>query len=100
VPPKTESKITGAIIQMIRRRGHWARKVHGNAFQTAGIPDVDAVIFGRSVRIEVKRPGEVPTELQNRVLAELERAGAFVTVATSLDEGLEFVKDVESKIPH
>ncbi len=98
--PKAESKITGAIIQMIRRRGHWARKVHGNAFQQAGIPDVDAVVYGRSVRIEVKRPGESPTPLQLRVLAELERAGAFVAVADNLPDAVEFICSVESKVPH
>ncbi len=99
MPLKAESKITGAIIQMIRRRGHWARKVHGNAFQTSGIPDVDAIVHGRSVRIEVKRPGEVPTELQNRVMAELKRAGAFVTWTDNLADAIEFVESVESQIP-
>lgn len=88
---KPESRITLAIINAIKRRGYWARKVHGGTFTGAGIPDVDAVVRGLSVRIEVKRPGEKPTEIQKAVMAELERAGAYVTVATSVDEAIEFV---------
>lgn len=96
---KPETKITMAIIQAIRRRRYWARKVHGNAFQAAGIPDVDAVVHGRSVRIEVKQPGETPTPLQKRCMAELEAAGAFVTVATSVEEAMEFIAYVEATVP-
>lgn len=52
----------------------------------AGDPDIDACIRGRSVQLEVKRPGERPTALQARRLEEWRRAGAIVAVVHSVAE--------------
>jgi hypothetical protein len=50
----------------------------------AGDPDIDACIRGRSVQLEVKRPGEKPTPLQLKRLTEWQQAAALVGVVTSV----------------
>ena len=63
-----------------------ARKRWGGGMGVAGDPDIDACIRGRSVQLEVKRPGERPTPLQLKRLAEWQQAGALVGVVTSVAE--------------
>ena len=64
--------------------GCHARKRWGGGMGIAGDPDIDACIRGRSVQLEVKRPGEKPTPLQLKRLEEWRRAGALVGVVTSV----------------
>jgi len=63
-----------------------ARKRWGGTMGVAGEPDIDACIRGRSLQLEVKRPGEKPTQLQVRRLQEWREAGAVVGVVTSVEE--------------
>jgi hypothetical protein len=63
-----------------------ARKRWGGGMGVAGDPDIDACLRGRSVQIEVKRPGEKATPLQVKRLAEWLQAGALVGVVTSVAE--------------
>ena len=66
--------------------GCLARKRWGGGMGVAGDPDIDACIRGRSVQLEVKRPGEKPTLLQFKRLEEWRQAGALVGVVTSVAE--------------
>ena len=66
--------------------GCLARKRWGGGMGVAGDPDIDACICGRSVQLEVKRPGERPTPLQVKRLEEWRQAGALVGVVTSVAE--------------
>lgn len=61
-----------------------ARKRWGGGMGMAGEPDIDACIGGRSLQLEVKRPGEKPTELQLKRLEEWRQAGAITGVVTSV----------------
>lgn len=61
-----------------------ARKRWGGGMGMAGEPDIDACIGGRSLQLEVKRPGEKPTELQHKRLEEWRQAGAITGVVTSV----------------
>lgn len=63
-----------------------ARKRWGGGMGVAGDPDIDACLRGRSVQLEVKRPGEKPTALQLRRLDEWQRAGAVAAVVHSVME--------------
>jgi len=63
-----------------------ARKRWGGGMGVAGDPDIDACIRGRSVQLEVKRPGERPTPLQLKRIEEWRRAGAVVAVVHSVAE--------------
>jgi len=66
--------------------GCLARKRWGGGMGVAGDPDIDACFHGRSVQLEVKRPGEAPTPLQVKRLEEWRRAGAVAAVVVSVDE--------------
>lgn len=72
-------------------------KIHGGAYQTAGLPDLVVVVDGRIYGFEVKkqRLGESAehaygraTILQKARLADLRRAGGIGAVVLSVDEVL------------
>jgi hypothetical protein len=73
--------------------GCLARKRWGGGMGVAGGPDIDACLRGRSLQLEVKRPGEKPTRLQVKRLGEWRTAGAIAGVVVSVDE----VKDLLAK---
>lgn len=61
----------------------------------AGTPDVIGVHkSGRMVMIEVKRPGNTPTRIQEMVMDEWREAGAYVFVATSIDDVIRELKNL------
>ena len=81
----TERAIVKAILAYLNGLpGCLARKRWGGGMGVAGDPDIDACIRGRSVQIEVKRPGERPTLLQLKRIEEWRRAGAVVAVVNSV----------------
>ena len=63
-----------------------ARKRWGGGMGVAGEPDIDACLRGRSVQLEVKRPGQKPTPLQLKRLEQWRQAGALVAVVSSVEE--------------
>jgi len=84
-----ETTIAKAIVTFLRSLPRsWARKVHGGPYGNVGEPDIDACINGRTVKIEVKRPGAERTVTANQRVAieRWERAGAVAFVATSVEE--------------
>ena len=83
----TERAIVKAILAYLNGLpGCLARKRWGGGMGVAGDPDIDACIRGRSVQLEVKRPGEKPTALQVKRLDEWKQAGAMVGVVHSVDD--------------
>jgi hypothetical protein len=50
--PIKEGAITASILRWLRTLG-WAVKLHGSAWQQAGLPDILAVIDGRTYFLEV-----------------------------------------------
>jgi len=75
--------------------GCLARKRWGGGMGVAGDPDIDACIRGRSVQLEVKRPGERPTPLQVKRLREWRKAGALVAVVSSVEEVKSLLTEVD-----
>lgn len=61
-------------------------KTHGGRFGKAGKPDITGCHKGRRVEIEVKRPGEKPTDLQWKEMREWAKAGALVCWVTSVEQ--------------
>jgi len=83
----TERAIVKSILAHLNSLpGCLARKRWGGGMGVAGDPDIDVCIRGRSVQLEVKRPGEKPTLLQMRRLCEWRNAGAVAGVVTSVAE--------------
>lgn len=62
-----------------------------------GTPDIIGCRNGRMVMIEVKRPGNKPTAIQNQVMDEWREYGADVFVATSLEDVDKHFKEIDLK---
>lgn len=84
-----EGRLSAAIVKRLNAcPGVLVRKRHGSAFAVAGDPDITGCVRGRHLELEVKLPGEEPTVIQRKRLAEWTQAGAIAGVATSVDEAL------------
>ena len=82
-----ESAIVKAILAYLNKLPQClARKRWGGGMGVAGEPDIDACLRGRSLQLEVKRPGQRPTLLQLKRMEEWREAGAIVGIVTSVAE--------------
>lgn len=88
MPKKPETVLSTKVLLRLRAEGGWWMKVHGGPFQAAGIPDIIGCWKGRFIAIELKIPGEVPTQLQVITLEAIHKAGARCGVAYSVEEAL------------
>jgi hypothetical protein len=87
-----ESALVAEILRALRALpGVMVRKRHGSAWGVAGDPDLYGSIHGRHFEIEVKRPGERPTALQQARLKQWAATGALAGVARSVEEALDIV---------
>ena len=92
-----ERTITNEILSWLKKEGYWAVKIHGAAYQTAGLPDIIAIDRkGRFVGLEVKRPiiGKV-TELQKRTLENINLGGGYAVVVRSVEDAREAMASSE-----
>lgn len=94
-----ETVLVANLIKHMRKipRCH-ARKVHGSMHQDKGEPDIDAVLDGRAVKVEVKMPGKTPTPIQYKRLRDWQAVGAlvgWVTCQAELDDLLSHVHDLQ-----
>ena len=90
----SEAGIVATILRRLRTIKHsrW-EKTHGGPFGNAGKPDITGCIDGTRIEIEVKRPGEKPTEIQKQTIAEWQMAGAVAFWATSWPEVEQRLRD-------
>ena len=72
----------------------WHFKVHGSAYQRAGIPDLIGCHRGRFFALEVKQPGEQPTKIQRYEMMRLVQSGAVVGVARSVEDAEDKLKTI------
>lgn len=79
-----ESQLQARILRYLKKQGCYARKVV--AAGNSGTPDIVCCHKGQFVAIEVKRPGEKPTELQKYNIREIQRAEGTAFTAWSLDD--------------
>ena len=82
-----ESKIQSRIIKELEKNGCYVIKII--AANRAGNPDIIACYRGRFLAIEVKQPGESPTDLQKSKLEAIKNAGGeAITLSSSKDIAL------------
>lgn len=95
----TEAEITKKSVEMLRKRGHFAVKIHGGPNQPAGLPDINACIHGHYVGIEMKAPGKESTltDRQAKKLRDIKRAGGVTAVCTSVSQVENLAKRIEAK---
>ena len=66
----------------------WLVNTHGSNMQQRGLPDIMGCLRGRFFGLEVKMPGEEPTDLQRYTLGEITRSGGFARVISSVEEAV------------
>ena len=79
-----ESTIQNRCVEMIRADGWWAEKIHVDAMQSRGLPDVVACMAGTFYGIEFKRPRKKPTDMQKYHIGEIRKAGGRAGVITEV----------------
>lgn len=88
---KLEKEIEADIVKAARYAGWLAYKFTSPS--NRGVPDRIFFRNGKTVAIEVKRPGRSPTKLQEYELAKLRRAGITAGVATSVEEAMALLRE-------
>jgi Holliday junction resolvase len=71
----------------------WTCKVM--ASNKRGVPDILAVIGGRFVAIEVKRPGGKPSKLQLAQLNRIQASGGVAMIAESVDDVIAHLSNAD-----
>lgn len=90
-----EKVIVARVMATARRLGWWATKIHGNAYQLAGLPDILCIKDGKAAWMECKQPGKEPTKLQNHRMRELISFGSPCATVRSAGDAEEFLRSVE-----
>ena len=57
----------------------------------AGVPDIVGCFNGKFIAIEVKVPGNKPTEIQKHTIEKIRMAGGITGVAHSKEEAVDIV---------
>ena len=71
--------------------GFWF-KLHTGPFQVAGIPDLIGCVGGYFVALEVKRPGEKASEIQDEKIQKILQNGGATAVVTTPEEAVRYVR--------
>lgn len=75
-----------------------ARTVHAGPHSgTVGEPDIDAVVAGVALKVEVKMPGKKPTGLQASVMRQWARAGAVTGWIDHEDQILPMLEECRAR---
>lgn len=81
-----ESAVEAGIIAFAKKNGIWTRKFSSPAHR--GVPDRIFIRMGRVLFLEVKRPGEKPTQLQEHELQLIRDAGGTAVWVDSVELGI------------
>jgi hypothetical protein len=97
--------LTKLIIEWLKVNGHFGARINSGATfdrrlgifrkgsgATAGMADINAVINGKSISIEVKFGKDKIRDSQLKVKAEIEAAGGVFFIAKTFDGFLEIIK--------
>lgn len=101
---KKENSLQSSILEYLKGNprksikgiGGWWLNFHGGSvYMPRGIPDIIGCFKGRFVALEVKRPDEQPTTIQEKTLELLQAAGAVTGVVHNVDEVKEIIGKVK-----
>lgn len=94
-----ETDLTAKILQYLRSRGCYAVKWHGSVYGAGGMPDIYTLVlstpYAIPVHIEVKLPGNKPTQRQQKVLRDIQKAGAVAVWVDSLESVQELIAKLQ-----
>lgn len=93
---RLEKSVTDTILDVLRKRGAFAEKIHGGGQQRRGLPDIIACYRGRFLAVETKREDNKPEPAQCRIHAEILSARGFVVVAYTVGDVLRLLDAVDA----
>ena len=70
-------------------------KEHGSVYGTNGVPDIICCYKGRFLGLECKLPGGRLTELQNRAIEKINRAGGVACRVESVEDVKRVIERVD-----
>ena len=102
----TANGLTKAVVDFLNFSGHFATRINNTgtwvrdkwskgggyyrpSTQVRGIADIDALIKGRKVAIEIKIGSDRQSEAQKEYQAKIERAGGFYWIVKDFDQFFE-----------
>lgn len=83
---RSEKLVQAEIVKWLKAQGAKVVKIHGGPFQEVGLPDLDVSLWGWTLKLEVKRPGERATPIQWYRIQEFRNVGIIAAVVSSLAE--------------
>lgn len=96
---KPENRIVGNILTALRKRGIYARRIHGSAYQIPGFPDIFCIVGGRFLGLEVKTEKGQLSKIQAHEIDQIRKAGGVAGVVRSVGEALAIVDDMTREPP-
>ena len=55
--------------------GYWVKRWGGGIYQKSGLPDMQIVVKGRCIEVELKGQGGHPSEIQKKIIKEINESG-------------------------
>jgi len=97
---RAETPRTQEVIAWLKTLPHtYAYKLHTSHRGEGGHPDVDCCSMGRTVKIEMKRPGRTPDSRQMERLRTWQAAGALVGWAETVEHAREILAHRDDPVP-
>lgn len=90
-----EQKIQAKILGFLKSMGCYTVKVM--AANRNGVPDILGCYKGHFIAVEVKRPGNKPTELQQAHIDGINQKQGYAIVAYSVDEVETMLKEIDNE---
>ena len=99
MPRQPEGRAVQRIRAYLEGRGAFVVKIHGgdNPFQEVGIPDLLVCYRGYFIGLEVKQPGEDPTQVQLAVGRRIESALGRFAIVSSVDDVERLLRKLRRK---
>ena len=90
---KPETRLQRRIVKALKKEcGGWWAKIYVGPFQQAGIPDLLGCVEGLFFALEVKVPGEEPSEIQQKTMRDIRVVGrAIARTVTSPEQAVRVV---------
>lgn len=87
-----EGKVKKKVLEMLTSSGAYYCMPVTGGYGRSGVPDIIACLHGKFLAIECKAGDNKPTALQEKALADIQRAGGSAMVINEDNlENLEFV---------
>lgn len=93
-----ESTIVRRIKSVAEKRGAFVFKTHGSPQQVKGLPDLVLCYRGRFIGMEVKVPGNKPTNLQIHRMEQIRDADGMAEAVYSVVQAIALLDEIDHEL--